>query len=113
MIATQPFQYQGSKRALASVILEQFPVNVVRLVEPFCGSAALSIAAAARGHAREFWLNDFNKPLAELLELMIENPKDLAKSYAELWRGEGVDTLEHYYLGSVHEFFAMRKAATR
>ena len=97
MIATQPFQYQGSKRALASVILEQFPVNVVRLVEPFCGSAALSIAAAARGHAREFWLNDFNKPLAELLELMIENPKDLAKSYAELWRGEGVDTLEHYY----------------
>ena len=97
MIAAQPFQYQGSKRALASVILQQFPVNVVRLVEPFCGSAALSIAAAARGQAREFWQNDFNKPLAELLALMIENPKELAKSYAELWRGEGVDTLEHYY----------------
>ena len=97
MIAAQPFQYQGSKRALASVILRRFPSNVVRLVEPFCGSAALSIAAAARGQAREFWLNDFNKPLAELLALMIENPKELAKAYAGLWRGEGVDTLEHYY----------------
>ena len=97
MIAAQPFQYQGSKRALASVILRQFPANVLRLVEPFCGSAALSIAAAARGQAREFWLNDFNKPLAELLALMIENPKELAKSYADIWRGEGVDTLEHYY----------------
>lgn len=97
MIAVQPFQYQGSKRALASVILRQFPSSVVRLVEPFCGSAALSIAAAARGQAREFWLNDFNRPLAELLALMIENPKELAKSYSELWRGDGVDTLEHYY----------------
>lgn len=103
MIAAQPFQYQGSKRALASVILQQFPSNVARLVEPFCGSAALSIAAAARGQAREFWLNDFNKPLASLLELMIENPKALAKSYAELWRGEGVEALAHYY--QVRELF--------
>ena len=97
MIVAQPFQYQGSKRSLASVILQQFPANVVRMVEPFCGSAALSIAAAARGRAREFWLNDFNKPLAELLGLMINNPKDLAKSYAELWREDRVDALEHYY----------------
>lgn len=97
MIATQPFQYQGSKRALASAILRQFPTNVARLVEPFCGSAALSIAAAAHGRAREFWLNDFNKPLAELLALMIEQPKELARSYAEIWRGHDVDTLEHYY----------------
>ena len=97
MIVAQPFQYQGSKRSLAAVILQQFPADVVRLVEPFCGSAALSIAAAARGRAREFWLNDFNKPLAELLALMINNPKDLAKSYTEIWREDQVDALEHYY----------------
>ena len=97
MITTQPFQYQGSKRALASVILQHFPTNVARLVEPFCGSAALSIAAAAHGRARKFWLNDCNKPLAELLALMIDSPNDVAKSYAELWRGRDVDTLEHYY----------------
>lgn len=97
MIATQPFQYQGSKRALAPAILQQFPANVGRLVEPFCGSAALSLAVAARGRASEFWLNDFNKPLAGLLALMIEHPKEVAQSYAELWRGNDVDTLEHYY----------------
>lgn len=68
-----------------------------RLVEPFCGSAAVSIAAAARGRAKEFWLNDFNKPLAELLTLMINSPKELAKFYEELWRANHEDALEHYY----------------
>lgn len=93
----QPFQYQGSKRSLAAVILQQFPAGILRIVEPFCGSAALSIAAAARGRAREFWLNDFNKPLAELLALMINSPKELAKSYEEIWVADGHDALEHYY----------------
>ena len=97
MIIPQPFQYQGNKRALAALILRYLPENTPRLVEPFCGSAAVSIAAAARGRAKEFWLNDFNKPLAELLALMINSPKELAKSYAELWRGDHADALEHYY----------------
>ncbi len=70
---------------------------MTRLVEPFCGSAAVSIAAAGRGRTGEFWLNDFNKPLAELLGLMINSPKELAKSYAELWRADHADALEHYY----------------
>src|SRR5712675_386646 len=97
MIVAQPFQYQGSKRGLASVILQQLPANVIRIVEPFCGSAALSIAAAARARAKEFWLNDCNKPLAELLALMINSPQELAKAYAELWRADAGDALEHYY----------------
>ena len=68
MTIPQPFQYQGSKRALASTILQYLPEKTQRLVEPFCGSAAVSVAAAARGRASEFWLNDFNKALAEELE---------------------------------------------
>jgi DNA adenine methylase len=56
MIVPQPFQYQGSKRALAPLILQNLPVSTTRLVEPFCGSAAFSIATAARGRAKEFWL---------------------------------------------------------
>lgn len=103
MTLPQPFQYQGSKRALAPLILRYLPENMTRLVEPFCGSAAVSIAAAARGRAKEFWLNDFNKPLAELLGLMINSPKELAKSYAELWRPDHEDALEHYY--QVREMF--------
>jgi site-specific DNA-adenine methylase len=51
MTVPQPFQYQGSKRALAPLILQYLPVSTTRLVEPFCGSAALSIATAARGRA--------------------------------------------------------------
>ena len=77
MTLPQPFQYQGSKRVLASLILRYLPIDAQRLVEPFCGSAAISIAAAARGQAREFWLNDFNKPLAELLEVQLRYAKEL------------------------------------
>jgi hypothetical protein len=40
MTVPQPFQYQGSKRALAPLILQYLPISTPRLVEPFCGSAA-------------------------------------------------------------------------
>lgn len=103
MTVAQPFQYQGSKRGLAPLILQYLPGRMTRLVEPFCGSAAVSIAAAARGRAREFWLNDFNKPLAELLSLIINSPKELAKFYEELWREDHKDAIEHYY--AVRESF--------
>jgi DNA adenine methylase len=97
VIVPQPFQYQGSKRALAPLILQYLPVSTTRLVEPFCGSAALSIAVAARGRAREFWLNDFNAPLANLLSLIVNEPKELGRYYKELWRADHADALEHYY----------------
>src|SRR2546421_1825370 len=97
MIVPQPFQYQGSKRALACLILQYLPENTTRLVEPFCGSAALSIATAARGRVKEFWLNDFNAPLAKLLSLIVNSPKELGKFYEELWRDDHADAIEHYY----------------
>jgi DNA adenine methylase len=105
----QPFQYQGSKRALAALILQYIPANMQRLVEPFCGSAAVSIAAAARVRAKEFWLNDFNKPLAELLGAMINNPKELSAFYEKLWRDDHEDALEHYY--QVRESFNRNRDA--
>jgi DNA adenine methylase len=83
MTVPQPFQYQGSKRALAPLILQYLPVSTTRLVEPFCGSAALSIATAARGRAKEFWLNDFNAPLAKLLSLIVNSPKELVSFFPE------------------------------
>lgn len=93
----QPFQYQGSKRGLASVILRYLPMKMERFVEPFAGSAAISIACAARNRANEYWLNDFNKPLAELLELIINQPKQLSDCYRRTWRNESEDAIEHYY----------------
>ena len=40
MTVPQPFQYQGSKRALAPLILQYLPIRTTRLVEPFYGSTA-------------------------------------------------------------------------
>jgi len=97
MKVPQPFQYQGSKRALAATILQYLPTGSQRVVEPFAGSAAFSIACAARGRAQEFWLNDYNKPLSELLCLIINRPEDIADYYKATWRGEDQDAIEHYY----------------
>jgi DNA adenine methylase len=93
----QPFQYQGSKRALAVKILGCFPSNVARVVEPFAGSAALSIACAARKQAGSFWLNDYNQPLAALLDRIIQMPEAVAESYKRIWRDDPDAALLHYY----------------
>jgi DNA adenine methylase len=77
MKVPHPIQYQGSKRSLASTILRYFPIKFPRLVEPFAGTAAISIACAARGKTNSYWINDLNKPLAELLGLIINHPAEI------------------------------------
>lgn len=103
MNVPQPFQYQGSKRALAPVILEFLPRKFQRLVEPFAGSAAMTIACAARSRASRYWINDLNRPLAELVNLIVNRPEEIADDYARLWKSDAVDALEHYY--TVRESF--------
>jgi DNA adenine methylase len=92
-----PIQYQGSKRNLAPIILKYFPKKFKRLVEPFAGTAAISIAAAARQMSHQFLINDLNKPLIELLKLIVEYPADIAESYRKLWDEQHQDSIEHYY----------------
>jgi len=92
-----PFQYQGSKRNLAAHILRFLPNRIGRLVEPFSGTAAISIAAAAEQSARTFWLNDLNKPLIELFNLIIENPDNIADAYADIWGKQHSDSISHYF----------------
>ena len=92
-----PIQYQGSKRHLAPLILQYVPKHVKRLVEPFAGTAALSIAAAARNVSHAFWLNDLNAPLVELLRLIIELPEEIADAYTKIWYEQHHHSLEHYY----------------
>ncbi|HUX29592.1 MAG TPA: DNA adenine methylase [Thiobacillus sp.] len=95
--------YQGSKRNLASEILHFMPEHTARLIEPFAGSAAISLAAAARGMVDVFLINDLNKPLVELLKLVVEKPLELSAFYERLWNEQHKDSLEHYY--SVREDF--------
>lgn len=86
-----PFPYQGSKRAIAGHILSCLPAGAGRLIEPFAGSAAVSLAAAARRRARRFWLNDSNAPLMALWAEILERPEALAADYARLWREQRAD----------------------
>jgi DNA adenine methylase len=92
-----PIQYQGSKRNLAPIILRYFPKDINRLIEPFAGSAAISIAAAANGLAKKFWINDLNQPLTELLKLMAEKPRELSELYEQIWNQQHPDSITHFY----------------
>lgn len=92
-IAPQPFQYQGSKRGLAGRILSYFPSDLGTLYEPFAGSAAISLAAAAAGQAGKFAINDLNAPLAHLLQRIVEAPAELAERYERLWHEQGPNAL--------------------
>lgn len=84
MRVPQPIPYQGSKRNIARYILGFFPDEFHTLIEPFAGSAAISIAAAATGKASKFWLNDINRPLMRLWDAIINNPEHVSSSYATL-----------------------------
>ena len=92
-----PFPYQGSKRAIAGEILKHMPKDVDRIVEPFCGSAALSIAAACRGMGNRYWLNDMNRPLVELWTCILDKPWELAYQYEQLWLEQQGDSKAHFY----------------
>lgn len=92
----QPIPYQGSKRNLARAIFSFLPQNIERLVEPFAGSAALSIYAAANNIADSYYLNDLNAPLVALLDMIVNEPEPIAHLYAELW---------HEQLGQERRFY--------
>ena len=92
-----PFPYQGSKRGIAQYILSYFPSSVRCLIEPFCGSGAVSIAAAAHGLAKQFWLNDLNQPLMELWTELLERPNELARGYEKLWNEQYPNKKEFFF----------------
>lgn len=96
MPAPQPFPYQGSKRRIAPAILARLPDGFERLIEPFAGSAAVSLAAAEAGLAQHFVLNDINAPLSALWERIIAEPELLADQYAALWHAQAGQEREFY-----------------
>jgi len=80
-----PIPYQGSKRSIAYAIISYFPNNVERLIEPFAGSSAVSLAAAYSQKANSFLLNDINVPLMNLWTEIINRPEEIAEAYKRLW----------------------------
>ena len=92
----QPIPYQGSKRRIAPEILRHFPHTISRLVEPFAGSAAISLAVATRNNCRKFWINDAHPALIQLWQDIINRPEWLGDKYTNLW---------HLQLGQERAYF--------
>jgi DNA adenine methylase len=92
-----PVPYQGSKRNLADKILRFFPARFDRLIEPFAGSAAVSIASAYYFKACRFVINDINKPLTDLWDMIINNPQYIVGQYNDIWHGQQGNEEEYYY----------------
>lgn len=93
-------QYQGSKRILAPQILPYMPRRFERLIEPFAGMAAITIATAKAGRAKHFVVNDLNKPLVDILQSAIETPKTLIDEYTKVWSEQFSfkdGCVEHFY----------------
>ena len=93
-------QYQGSERNLAPQILRYIPQKFNRLIEPFAGMAAITIAVSSQNRADRYLLNDLNKPLVNILEESITNPQRLIDNYTKVWceqlTFEG-GSVEHFY----------------
>jgi len=96
MKVPHPIPYQGSKRNLAKYILPFFPLEIGTLFEPFSGSAAISIAAAAYGKVSRFHLNDVNQPLIALWNEIIYHPNEIAAQYENLWSEQQGNERQYY-----------------
>lgn len=51
------------------------PRKFNRLIEPFAGMAAITIAVAKQNMANNYVLNDLNEPLVGVLREAIQNPE--------------------------------------
>lgn len=93
-------QYQGSKRKLAPQILSYFPQRFNRLIEPFAGMAAVSIATAKEHRCPRFFINDLNEPLLGILREAVNNPDKIVSDYTAIWEEQfryEAGSEAHYY----------------
>lgn len=97
VVSIQPFPYQGSKRKIADKILDELSIRPKRIIEPFAGSAAITIAAAVKQISNSFIINDSYKPLAQLWNLIISNPTLVSTEYAKLWNAQLPDPKAYYF----------------
>ena len=93
-----PIPYQGSKRRLATAILCHVKAqNYHRLVEPFAGSAAVTLAAATGKTFSRYLIADKLEPLTALWELILKAPESVSGEYRALWERERKNPIEEYY----------------
>jgi DNA adenine methylase len=98
-----PVPYQGSKRKLAPIILDYFPLRARKLIEPFAGSAAVSLAALHFSKVEHVHLNDVLSPLIKLWQSIADTPKATADGYDSLWHQQ-IDDPRSFYEKTRSEF---------
>ena len=77
--------YQGSKRALSHAIVPLLPEEMGSLFEPFCGSAAVTIASIYAGAVTSAQIRDLNMPLMDLWAAILTDPRALCDQYESIW----------------------------
>ncbi len=85
---------------MAPQILQYMPRTFSRLVEPFAGMAAITIAVAKQERAEKYLLNDLNEPLIGVLKSAIETPTELVDSYSVVWEEQfshQQGSVDHFY----------------
>ena len=84
-----PIPYQGSKRLLAPAILSFVRKgDFIRLIEPFAGSAAITLGAAKRNLFEEYIIADILRLLTDIWQLIVDSPKKLSEDYRRLWESQ-------------------------
>jgi DNA adenine methylase len=76
------------------------PNRFNRLIEPFAGMAAITVAAAKDRRAGQYIINDINEPIVRLLQTAINSPADLIERYTEIWSEQFKNPgghLDHFY----------------
>lgn len=93
----QAFPYQGSKRILMGKILSLFPEgDISELIEPFAGSAAISVCSRYYKLVDKVAISDVNEPLMALWRLIIDAPEDVIEGYAKLWHEQQDDPRAYF-----------------
>jgi DNA adenine methylase len=91
-----PIPYQGSKRHLAKYILDYFPDGCTRLIEPFAGSAAVTLAALYNGKINHVVIGDSDIPLVNLWNEIINHPEKIVNSYRAHWNQQQGNERAYY-----------------
>lgn len=88
--------YQGSKRKIASDILNHIKYDVSgTFYEPFAGSAALTMAAVANRLAPRYVIGDKYEVLCDLWSMIIEDPDRAYSEYRNVWEGQ-LENPDHF-----------------
>lgn len=94
-----PIPYQGSKRKLAPAILSFVQADrFERLIEPFAGSAAITLAAAKQRVCSRYVIGEILPPLAAIWQSIVDLPTSLIEGYHELWHSQHSNPRQRFNL---------------